>query len=385
MRRLRIFDEDRPASGPTPRLRVDVRVADHPAAGEVNVEVGGGAEEHSGSRFPAVAVLPKAKIGRVRVVQAVAVVVDGDALVGEESNHVLVGRTQIVARGLALRRAWLVRDNDDTVVERADTTNRVGRSGDQPDVLLDRRAFESPVYVVPDELDDHTVAVEEDRGVAHPRPSASNDSHFPGAVTSAGCETRRCQTIAWNSSTWGVRRSGGASTTMQTSAAAAVAPSARPTIPKTPAPTSRASSIARTRFTETLWARFPPPTENTSNASLDESRDVRSHASKLVSHPSSFVLAVISATLSVGAYASKSQSFRKSLTACDAWAAPPPTPRTKSRPRPPRTSASATASASTAAESMERAISPTSLRYIAANESGDVDMTRKRPLVAGER
>ena len=101
---------------------------------------------------------------------------------------------------------------------------------------------------------------------------------------------------------------------------------------KTRAPTSRASSIARTRFTETLCVRLPPPTENTRIASREEMRDVRSHASKLVSQPSSFVRAVISATLSVGVYASKSHSFRKSLTACDACAAPPPTPRMKSRP-----------------------------------------------------
>ncbi len=97
-------------------------------------------------------------------------------------------------------------------------------------------------------------------------------------------------------------------------------------------------------------------------ASREESREVRSHASRLVSHPSSFVRAVSSATLSVGAYASKSHSFRKSLTAWDACAAPPPTPRTKSLPCPARTSASACASASTAAGSMACTISPTSRR-----------------------
>ena len=102
---------------------------------------------------------------------------------------------------------------------------------------------------------------------------------------------------------------------MQTSAACAVAPSSRPTTPKTRAPTSSASSIARTRFTETLCARFPPPTEKTRIASREDRREVRSQASKLVSQPSSFVRAVSSATLSVGAYASKAHSLRKSLTA----------------------------------------------------------------------
>ena len=49
-----------------------------------------------------------------------------------------------------------------------------------------------------------------------------------------------------------------------------------------------------------MCARLPPPTEKTRIASCEESREVRSHASKLVSHPSSFVRAVSSATLSVG-------------------------------------------------------------------------------------
>ena len=100
-----------PAPRPPPRRRPCPRSS---TSREIDVEVGRSAEQHSRPRLPAVAVLPEVRIDRVRVMQAVAVVVDDDALVGEESNHVLVGRTQIVARGLALGRAWLVRDNDDT-------------------------------------------------------------------------------------------------------------------------------------------------------------------------------------------------------------------------------------------------------------------------------
>ena len=52
---------------------------------------------------------------------------------------------------------------------------------------------------------------------------------------------------------------------------------------------------------ETLCSREPPPTEKTRIASRDESRERSSHASKVVSQPSSLVRAVSSETLSVGA------------------------------------------------------------------------------------
>ena len=58
----------------------------------------------------------------------------------------------------------------------------------------------------------------------------------------------------------------------------------------------------------------------------------RSHAANTVSQPSSLVRAVSSDTLSVGVYASKPASLRKSLTACEQLPALPPTPRKNSRP-----------------------------------------------------
>ena len=105
-------------------------------------------------------------------------------------------------RGFSLGRAWLVRDNDGTVIEGADTTDRVGCAGTSRTSALTLGPLERSVLGVPDELDDDPVPVEEDGAVAQrARRAASTDSHFPGAVTSAGCETRRCHTIAWNSST----------------------------------------------------------------------------------------------------------------------------------------------------------------------------------------
>ena len=138
---------------------------------------------------------------RVGVMQAVPVVVDLDSALGEQSNDGRMGAEKIVVRSLSLGCAWLVRDNDRTVIEGPDTTDRVGRTGSEPDVLLDIRSFERPVHVVPDEFDDDSVPVEKDGGDAHSPAAISTDSHFPGAVASAGCETRRCHTIAWNSST----------------------------------------------------------------------------------------------------------------------------------------------------------------------------------------
>ena len=89
-------------------------------------------------------------------------------------------------------------------------------------------------------------------------------------------------------------------------------------------------SRARTRFVDTPSSGSPPPTEKTKSASDLETCEPRSHSAKVVSQPSSLALAVSSATLSVGVYASNWHILRKSLTAWEAWAADRPTPRTKS-------------------------------------------------------
>ena len=85
-------------------------------------------QQHPRLRLPTVARSGELGVDRVGVVQAVAVVVDRDSSLGEQSNDVLVGLAKVLVRSLSLGRAWLVRDNDGTVIERADTTDRVGRS-----------------------------------------------------------------------------------------------------------------------------------------------------------------------------------------------------------------------------------------------------------------
>ncbi len=134
MHRSRILDEDRPAPGRAPRLRVGVGIADHPATGEVDVESGGSLQQHPRLRLPALACSCERRVNRVGVVQAVAVVVDRDSTLRKQSNDALVGFEEVLMRSLSLRRARLVRDNDGTVIERSDTTDRVSRIGNEPHV-----------------------------------------------------------------------------------------------------------------------------------------------------------------------------------------------------------------------------------------------------------
>src|SRR5262249_52564874 len=175
--------------------------------------------------------------------------------------------------------------------------------------------------LVADHVDEGAVAVEDRR---RRRRAHRRLSHLVGVRCRSGWLTSRCQTTAAIPSVWGVIRSA-ATVGMIThpSASCRVVPPSRPTMPKTRAPTSRACSRARTRLTLTLRSRLPPPTEKTSTPSPWRTREPRSHSTKEESQPSSLIRAVSSLTLSVGAYASKPQSLRKSLTAWLAWPALP--------------------------------------------------------------
>ena len=219
MRRPSVLDEDRPAPGDASRLRVDVGVADHPATGEVDVEVGSSLQQHPGLRLPAVARLCELGVDRIGMVQAVAVVVDRDST----SRRAVERRAREPREGPRARpfpSPRLVGSRQRRYGSRVsgyDGSRQLLPGTSRTSSLTFGPSNDSSTGV-PDELDDDAVPVEEDGALAHRPSAASTDSHFPGALTSAGCETRRCHTIAWNSSTWGVRRSGGASMTMQTSA-----------------------------------------------------------------------------------------------------------------------------------------------------------------------
>jgi hypothetical protein len=71
-------------------------------------------------------------------------------------------------------------------------------------------------------------------------------------------------------------------------------------MPKIEAPTDLAVSRAATMLVETCFSALPPPTENTSTASLPLIREPFSHSLNVVSQPSSLARAVSSETLSMG-------------------------------------------------------------------------------------
>ena len=91
--------------------------------------------------------------------------------------------------------------------------------------------------------------------------------------------------------------------------------------------------MAWIRFLLIFFFLLPPPTDKTKIKSLGFNLLIFNHSAKTVSHPSSLVLAVNSATLSVGVYASIPTIFLKSFTAWEQFAALPPTPRKNILPR----------------------------------------------------
>ena len=90
-----------------------------------------------------------------------------------------------------------------------------------------------------------------------------------------------------------------------------------------------ANFAASIKFTLIFFLISPPPTENINIASFFDKFDIFNQFTKLVSQPSSLILAVSSETLSKGVYDSIWQIFLKSLTAWEEFPALPPTPRKK--------------------------------------------------------
>ena len=78
-------------------------------------------------------------------------------------------------------------------------------------------------------------------------------------------------------------------------------PPSLPTIPVTLTPNSFASLTASIRFLLTLSTSLPPPTDKINKQSFEFNLLTLYQPENTVSHPSSLVLAVNSAILSVGA------------------------------------------------------------------------------------
>src|SRR4051794_7700511 len=281
---------------PRARARADVcgGVADRPRAFEIDVVLGRGCLQHPRQRLAARARARELWHLALRVVEAVAPVVERDVLLGKQLDDPVVDLPQLGQAHDALRRRRLVGDHDQRPAEPSQEPQSLRRPVLELHVRGAVGRFVLAALLVHPALVDHSVAIHEHRR-CHP-----TDSHFAGAAASIGCDTSRCHTTAWNASVCGVRRAAGAGTTTHASASSAVAPSDRPTTPNTHAPTERANSTAPTTFKEMPCERDPPPTLKTSTASPARSRDARSHAAKTLSNPSSFVRAVSSETLSAG-------------------------------------------------------------------------------------
>src|SRR3979409_1706965 len=125
--------------------------------------------------------------------------------------------------------------------------------------------------------------------------------HLVEICCSFGCDTRQCQTTAWNASVCGVTREASTvGTTTTQSPTCFVYPPSRPTTPNIFTSRCFASLSPATIFALTFFSKFPPPTENTNTASFLLALLVLSHAANTVSPPWSFVRSVSSATLSTG-------------------------------------------------------------------------------------
>ena len=247
-------------------------------------------------------------------------------------------------RGLALGRAWLVRDNDE-YGSRATRIRRIASAApgtSRTSSVTVAATLERPVARVPDELDDDAVAVEEDGARRSTAVGCLDRLPLAGRRHERGMRDEevphdRLELLDVRRAALGRRLDDDADVgRLARSSPSALPDDAEDACARPPA---RARSRGRGSPRRCARAIRRRPRRRGSRPAR-ERREVRSHASKLVSQPSSFVRAVSSATLSVGAYASKSQSLRKSLTACDAWPAPPPTPRMNSRPPRSRTAAS---------------------------------------------
>ena len=156
----------------------------------------------------------------------------------------------------------------------------------------------------------------------------------------AGWLTRRCHTTAARPSVWGVMRSStsGGMTTQAVGDLRGVATVAADD-PEDRGAAFAARARERSRCWRTRSVRGRRRRRRTPGCRRRPDPRPLSHSENTVSQPSSLVRAVSSDTLSVGAYASKPQSFRKSLTAWPACPAEPPTPRMNSRPPRSRTAA----------------------------------------------
>src|SRR5216684_2892483 len=107
-----------------------------------------------------------------------------------------VNCVDVRARSFAGGDVGLVGDDDIEESRRTQRLQRLAYAGKQ--LQIGKRARRVRLAVAHDRLVDHAVAVEKHR--------AALRYHFVAVCCRAGCDTRQCQTTAWNASVCGVTR-----------------------------------------------------------------------------------------------------------------------------------------------------------------------------------
>ena len=292
-------------------LDVGVRVADHPRA--LEVESPAPRRRRAASRAPACGSRTGARApdacprgGGSSSAQSSS----STPLVGQQPPHGLVDRVQR-ARACAVPLAalgWLETTTEQRAgrPQQAQASHGAGTRAPRPRAV---GGLEPLVGRVGHGLVDDAVAVEEHR-LRRRRPRRHHghaairrcSPTCRGGAASAGCETSRCQTTAWNASACGVRRSAGA---RDDDADVGELRGRRrrrgPTMPR-PSPRPRAPARRRGRGSSRRRARASrrrPRTRGRRPRRAGASR--ASQAAYAVSQPSSLMRAVSSETLSLGA------------------------------------------------------------------------------------
>ena len=130
--------------------------------------------------------------------------------------------------------------------------------------------------------------------------NSRNNYHFVGFDFNFGWDTNKCQITTCIDSEMGVTNLASLDfIKIEQSEFLNANPSFFPTIDKILQPIFLPYLIALIKFVETFFLIFPPPTEKIKIKSFLLSFDIFRYSSKIVSKPSSLVLAVISDGLSV--------------------------------------------------------------------------------------
>src|SRR5450631_2256511 len=191
------IDEDGPASRGDASLDVAAAIADHVAAGQIDVEFGGAGQQHPWPGFSAIAAV-------IVVVEAHHKAIDRRDFA---RNQLIDAFDRFPGRRPACH-VGLIRDHDQDEAAILQTLKLCAQTRINFDILDPRRRIR--LALSDHRVIQHAVTIEKDRPRFHLAGLAvpTADSHFVWLAFNFGCETSRCQTTAWNASECGVTFSG---------------------------------------------------------------------------------------------------------------------------------------------------------------------------------